>query len=361
MRFFSMLTSTLLIVCLFGEAFSWTSSGINPSVATRGVEKFTKDPSTALQNFLDGAGAIRFCDIGTTKYGRGLVATKDMVPGETAVKIPLSETILVEQNGEEESISDAWAGKLAQQLVKQQTTHNAYSKALPPPPPTPARGDWSIQAIETLECDKMLNDIQEAKDWRNQQWERYGQNDGALGDQQRFLDAIDLVSSRTIRCGSKFMLVPFVDMANHASRNEGGGYFSFCEHSEMVELRIGDRGVKAGEEVCLDYGDRTNEEWLMHYGFLPNRNAIESVMLSGGRRINWENVPSDDFGLQQECQMLLDESSTSLNEDRETLRRLENDGDITMVLALQYRIARKTLLSAVAGAKASSAFSSAFL
>lgn len=360
--------STLLVLCLLDKASSW-SSGSNPSVARRSVSKSdvaTIDPATALQEYLDKVGAIRFCAIGPTKYGRGLVAGRDMEPGETVLKIPLSETILVEQTiSEESSISDAWAGRLAEQLVEQQKKSTFYSEAIPPPPPTPARGDWSIEALRTLDNQDMLLDIQDAKDWRSQQWELFGATWGALGDEQRFLDAIDLVSSRTIRCGSKFMLVPFLDMANHASRNQGGGYFQLCDNNEMIELRIGDRGVRAGDEVCLDYGDRTNEEWLIHYGFLPDRNSVESVSLPKSRRkITWDDVNSNEASLKDECQEILDCYSTSLHDDIETLRQLEIDNthmDITMVLALQYRIARKTLLSAVAGAKTSSAFCSAFL
>ena len=375
--------SSCLVFCILGRVSSW-SSGVNPAVAARGVDKpaFEKetiavDPATALQEYLDGAGAIRFCDIGPTKYGRGLVARRDMQPGETVLRIPLSETILVEKSNSEPtlSISDAWAGRLAQKLVERQKqassdkTSDAYSDALPPPPPTPARGDWSVEALQTLDNIDMLREVDEAKDWRNQQWEVFGVSDGALGDQQRFFDAIDLVSSRTIRCGSKFMLVPFLDMANYASRDQGGGYYKLAKggnnDDEMIELKIGDRGVKAGGEVFLDYGNRKNEEWLIHYGFLPDRNTAESIILPlSNRTITWDDVKSDDESLKEECQTALDRSLTSVRDDIETLNQLEMDSknnDIVLGLALKYRIARKTLLSAVAGAKTSSAFSSAFL
>merc|ERR1712127_55611 len=115
--------------------------------------------------------------------------------------------------------------------------------------------------LQRLEDSEFVREIKIAKDWRNAQWEVFGVSNGALGDQQRFLDAIDLVSSRTIRCGSKFMLVPFLDMANYASRDQGGGFYTLAkgdDDDEFIELKIGDRGVKAGEEVFLDYGDRTN-------------------------------------------------------------------------------------------------------
>jgi hypothetical protein len=372
------------------EVSSW-SNRPNPAVATRGADKLTRDrdatmidPATALQEYIDRRGATRVCDIGPTKFGRGLVARRDMQPGETVLRIPLAETIVVEKSQCElsTSISDAWAGRLAQKLVERQSqavsdddtesisSTDTYSNALPPPPPTPSRGDWSVGALQTLDDKIILLEIEVARDWRNKQWETLGVSDGALGDQQRFLDALDLVSSRTIRCGSKFMLVPFLDMANYASRDQGGGYYTLAkgplgEDEEVIELKIGDRGVKAGDEVFLDYGDRTNEEWLIYYGFLPDRNSAEAVVLSAsGRTITWDDVNGNDETLKEECRDLLDLSPTTLGQDINTLNTLEEDeenNDVTMVLALKYRIARKTLLSAVAGAKTSSAFSSAFL
>ena len=102
---------------------------MNPTAVKKGLDKSTPgidaaivDPATALQEYLDVAGAVRFCDIGPTKYGRGLVARRDMQPGETVMRIPLSETILVEHSnsGKMPDISDIWAGKLAQKLVERQ-------------------------------------------------------------------------------------------------------------------------------------------------------------------------------------------------------------------------------------------------
>jgi hypothetical protein len=394
----SCLVAVSVCLVLLGEVSSW-SNAPNPAVETRGVGKVTRDndaiaidPATALQEYLDRAGATRFCDIGPTKYGRGLVARRDMQPGETVLRIPLTETIVVEKSRSSELLSptsitsDAWAGQLAQKLVERErlatSSHentaitDAYIDALPPPPPTPSRGDWSIEVLQTLDDDNLLLEIEVAKDWRNEQWEVFGVSEqGALGDQQRFLDALDLVSSRTIRCGSKFMLVPFLDMANYASRDQGGGYYELAKEGpngdddddeDIIILKIGDRGVKAGDEICLDYGDRTNEEWLMYYGFLPDRNSAETLVLPESRRmITWHDANRGDESLREECRVVLDCSTTTLSHDIETLNRLEmddeNNEDVTMLLALKYRIARKTLLSAVAGAKTSSAFSSAFL
>jgi hypothetical protein len=376
------------------DVFSWNITP-NPVVATinsadsisnsnvcGGVK--TIDTSLLLQDHLDRMGATRFCEIGETKFGRGLVATKDLKPGETVLRIPLSETIIVEteQSDQQGLIDDPWAVKLAMKLLQRQQSRkndnkdsSKYSDALPPPPPTPTRG-WSVQALQTLEDVDILQKIETQREWQDQQWKSIGEDltsdRTTPGDHQRFLDALDLVSSRTIRCGSKFMLVPFLDMANHASRDEGGGFYKIIDddgplgsRKKEIALKVGDRGVHVGDEVLLDYGDRNNDEWMLYYGFLPNRNSVESLILPESRRtITWDDVNGEDESLKEECRVVLNLSCTALQEDIDTLNKIEwnkKHKDFQMELALRYRIARKTLLSAVAGVKTSSAFSSAFL
>ena len=385
---------SFLVILQGVEVFSWNVAP-NPVIATTNAadssiiistcdEDKIISPSLLLQEHLDRMGATRFCEIGETKFGRGLVATKDLMPGETVLRIPLSETIIVEteQSDHQGLIDDPWAGKLAVKLLERQRRGNAnkdsskYSDALPLPPPTPTRG-WSVQALQTLEDVDTLQKIETQRKWQNQQWKTFGEDFTSEdkitpGDHQRFLDALDLVSSRTIRCGSKFMLVPFLDMANHASRDEGGGFYKIIDakgplgtRKKEIALKVGDRGINVGDEVLLDYGDRNNDEWLLYYGFLPNRNSAESLILPDSQRtITWDDVNGEDESLKDECKVVLSLSSTTLQEDIDTLNKLRRNkkhNDDQMELALNYRTARKTLLSAVAGVKTSSGFSSAFL
>ena len=385
---------SFLVILQGVEVFSWNVAP-NPVIATTNAadssiitstcdEDKIISPTLLLQEHLDRMGATRFCEIGETKFGRGLVATKDLMPGEIVLRIPLSETIIVEmeQSDHQGLIDDPWAGKLAVKLLERQRRGNAnkdsskYSDALPLPPPTPTRG-WSVQALQTLEDVDILQNIETQREWQNQQWKTFGEDftsedKTTPGDHQRFLDALDLVSSRTIRCGSKFMLVPFLDMANHASRDEGGGFYKIIDangplgtRKKEIALQVGDRGINVGDEVLLDYGDRNNDEWLLYYGFLPNRNSAESLILPDSQRtITWDDVNGEDESLKDECKVVLSLSSTTLQEDIDTLNKLKRNKkhtDDQMELALNYRIARKTLLSAVAGVKTSSGFSSAFL
>lgn len=130
-----------------------------------------------------------------------------------------------------------------------------------------------------------------------------------------------------------------------ASTDQGGGYYTLTEgqhgsdNEEMIELKIGDREVKAGGEVFLDYGDRNNEDWMMYYGFLPDRNSAESVVLPVSRcTITWDCVDSGDEDIENEGRILLDRSSTTLRYDIEALNDFEMDKiniNVTMALALK--------------------------
>ncbi|KAG7367317.1 SET methyltransferase domain containing protein [Nitzschia inconspicua] len=335
--------------------------------------------ASCLQDFVDQLGSVRHCEIGSTEYGRGLVATKDLEPGETILRIPLSATIQIDasQNGDDMKLDDSWAAALANKLMERlQSGSCPYVDSLPPPPPTPARGDWSTQALEALDDSDFLQEIEKAIQWRNRQCERYVMGRLCLDEDsssatqknpQLFMEALDLVSSRTIRCGDKFMLVPFLDMANHASQDQGGGYYQLENSPSLqdvtIALKAGNRGVQAGNEVFLDYGDRRNEEWLMYYGFLPDRNTAECVTLpESQQRITWSNVHMLDELYRGECRVLLNKGDTTLTDDIRSLKHIEalEERDAHFELALKYRISRKSLLSAAGGTKSSSALFSSF-
>ena len=303
-----------------------------------------------LQGFIDESGGRRSCQIGTSKHGvRGLLATSDLRPGEAVLQIPLS-CVLVEQDDGMES----WPGRLANQLINR-SKDCCYKASLPEPPCTPARGDWPASILDAFENPSFIDEINEAHEWRMSQYE---QHCGVQAKEQEFLNTLDLVCSRTIRIKNELMLVPLLDMANHASRNQGGGYFKKLESS--VCLMAGDRGVRNGEEVTLDYGDRRNEEWLIHYGFLPDRNAAETITLPQSKPVvSWDDVGTLNVELRQQCLEYLNESKSSLEEDLGLLHSPIDD--FRMVTAIKYRVDRKILLSAIAGEKAAnrlSAFSS---
>ncbi|KAG2484693.1 hypothetical protein HYH03_016522 [Edaphochlamys debaryana] len=63
------------------------------------------------------------------------------------------------------------------------------------------------------------------------------------------------------------LLVPLVDMANHAPACPH--YLSAYDGRRYLDLIAG-APIKAGQEVCYDYGDLRDDYAVAHYGFLPD-------------------------------------------------------------------------------------------
>lgn len=305
------------------------------------------DSSASLASLVDQSGGTRRCEIGETPRGRGLIATADVGPNEVALRIPKALALVEPDVG-----TSHWAGRMAMRILER--GDDDYSRCLPPPPWTPARGDWPEALLEEFQDEKFEANVDAAYFWRHEQAAVHCQSDD-------FLDALDLVSSRTIRVGDQLLLVPYLDMANHASADEGGGYYAYDDSRDEICLVTGNRKVCRGEEVLLDYGDRANADWIIHYGFLPNRNTADKVLLPDTRRtISWQDLPLTyaDPSVREECQAFLAKAPTTVPHDLELLRR--HRGDERFTLAVRYRIQRKILVAAAAGVQASRADTSAF-
>ena len=353
-----------------------------------------------LYNLIDttnNGGGIRHCEIGwittSTKDGhgysryRGLIVTKDMKPNECVLQIPMSiigvqttttTTTLTPKEGEEQNElsgihKDSWAGRLAYQLLNFDNDKSCiYKQSLPKPPSVPSsitrtHEGWSMDVLNEFQNPMFVDDIRNEQEWKYQQLQSQNiRPDVDDEHSQKFLDCLDLVCSRTIRTGRHtFQLVPLLDMANHACRKEGGGYYQLTSDGTAINLYVGERRLKKGDEMTLDYGIRTNEEWMLHYGFLPSRNTEgeQIVLLNKSKRIvvTWDDVGSrskrhndDDettLLLRQECYDLLHNKEihpTTLEEDIQLRRQQQQQQDYRLQMAINYRISRKILLSAIA-------------
>lgn len=302
----------------------------------------------ALERSLHAAGGRLLCRIGETpSRGRGLVATTDLAPGEVALRVPLSLALVEPDLGE----ADHWGGRLAERLLT--SGDQVYARTLPRPPPTPARGDWPDSIVKALQDPFCEAEVAAAWSWRQEQWALHGS-----GDKVAFLDALDLVCSRTVRCSDSLCLVPMLDMANHADAASGGGYY--IRDAGDVCLVVGSRGARRGDELTLDYGPRRNVEWLVYYGFVPERNVADEVVLPGSRRrVTWADLPVRDAALRDECRAAFEAAPTRLGSDHRILK--ETDLDYRLRLAIEYRVAQKMLLAAAAGLGAARPETTAFL
>jgi hypothetical protein len=110
-------------------------------------------------------------------------------------------------------------------------------------------------------------------------------------------------------------------------------------------------------------------QFALQYGFVPERNPHDGLavpLMSGGSaHVEWSSVATASQTVRDACAAHLAAMPTSLAYDVQMLRELQAresaaDDDDELCVALRYRIAKKQLLSAVSGAPAASAATSAF-
>lgn len=65
-------------------------------------------------------------------------------------------------------------------------------------------------------------------------------------------------------------LVPLIDFANFESADFKSASMLADGHSHQILLQMA-KSVSRGDEIFLNYGQRTNAEFLIHNGFVPTR------------------------------------------------------------------------------------------
>ncbi|KAL8896915.1 MAG: hypothetical protein Q9207_007478 [Kuettlingeria erythrocarpa] len=291
-------------------------------------------PSTALQTWA-GLNDVHLngVRIGQTSNDRGLgvIATTESLEGPAILMIVPSHLILSLENVWIHAKSDPHlkevldaVGEYSQTargailiFLLMQITHSAlagsdkigvanplteYVKFLPPKVPLPTF--WSPEekavavgtSLEAALGSKLrsldrefthLHDSTASIGWCQKHWWRVGS--GALSlDDWKQVDA--MYRSRALDLpGTGHAMVPYVDMANHASGDETVAlYDTDVDGNAILFLREG-KSLKPGDEVSITYGDEKGAcEMLFSYGF------IEGTMSSARELFLDLDIPDDD-------------------------------------------------------------------
>ena len=293
---------------------------------------------------IESKACILECNAGG---GRGLFAMERIESGEVVARVPLSATLRV--NGWDEE--DNWAGVLAEMVLTEQelgitSKYEPYLRlGLPNKAPlTPCR--WTKVELLQLQNNTFIEEIQRNSIWRQDQQRSFHGVRQSTDD--AYLTMLDLVCSRTLkgRDGSR-QLVPLIDIANHSPREAGGGEFKVDQHA--VYLLAGHGGIDTGQAVTLDYGGRTMEDFLLHYGFVPDRCRSDTLRIDQ-HSISWMDCSYQghaDLSIRKKCFEMLNSFPTTMEVDLHQLRSASLSEPFR--LALQYRLAKKSLLAAAAG------------
>ena len=103
-----------------------------------------------------------------------------------------------------------------------------------------------------------------------------------------FSATVRLVGSRCLclragAFGERRFLVPVLDMANHDGVSPSA-HFAFCDGgasggSGSIQL-VAARRISAGDAVTISYGEHTNAEFVLAYGFVPRDNPFDCEVVS---------------------------------------------------------------------------------
>ena len=268
---------------------------------------------------------LRHVRVAQTSSGRGLVATCPLAADEACLRIPYDLCAIEPEDGDSH-----WASRMASRVVRDdlEAVHKA---SLPGPPDVLTR--WPDESVDALGDPSLSSECDALYFWRDAQWAAHLERHPDDNDRDRYIDALDLVCSRTVRCGTNLVLAPLLDMANH--RPDGCSYK--CE-GDSVALYTS-RALAEGDEVSLDYGPRPNGEWLLHYGFLPSINEDDVQSLGGPFAVGWGDLPLLDADLIVEAREALDAVQGDVGMLDDPRRDMINE----------YRSQRRRLLQAACG------------
>ncbi|KAG2446144.1 hypothetical protein HXX76_000741 [Chlamydomonas incerta] len=255
---------------------------------------------------------------------RGLMCEEPIATGEVVLEVPL-RLALTDHPGDEESNQlmyegAPWSVRLACKLLRHKAAGasspwSAYVRVLPTQVPAPLEtfGWEDITGLRYPAAEEALH----AADWlRADAAEAAGeQATGGLGPED-FNWALSVVHSRTFANAAPGggvgvrMLVPLIDMMNHAGDEaQLGPGGEAPAGQEALALGLGGavvakdnvrwdllppgrsgtggwamavsatRPLATGQELMLSYGERSNDDFFIHYGFVPRANPHDDAVL----------------------------------------------------------------------------------
>ena len=202
--------------------------------------------------------------VGETEYGRGLVATKTLVPGTVLMRVPLSACIV---------------GSSCRDLTLKLTPE--YVKHLPE--------DYSHFPVFWESVNPRFAPMVEAR--RKQLLDE-------CPDWDNYAPLRCLVGSRNFAKGNQKVLVPEAELLNHSVRPN----IHWCWEGDEFVMRVISRVAK-GDELLDSYGKKQGYYEMLYYGFVSNPMTIVD-----GQVVTLESHPFTDLPLfRRRLQALRDE------------------------------------------------------
>jgi hypothetical protein len=277
-------------------------------------------------------------EITNESSGRGLLARRDVSDGDELIRIPLTLCLTRESARNalgEDALTDGMNEYLAMacQLIHEKyvlgdkSFYKPYMDVLPEVNEVNPTFAWPDEDLAFLDGSPVIAATKSLQMKLQREFEALlGGPDGLI---QKFPDrfpaehftyqnwewAFIMLFSRAIRLrslkqGEALALVPYADLINHSPFSgayidaQENGDWLFKSGTEEIIL-YADRGYKRMEQIYISYGQKSNAELLLLYGFAVERNPFNSVDVTVSiaprtasfvKELNDDDIPVDPLG-----------------------------------------------------------------
>ncbi|KAF6264965.1 hypothetical protein COO60DRAFT_1634018 [Scenedesmus sp. NREL 46B-D3] len=226
---------------------------------------------------------------------RGVIAVEDIPAGLQLLRVPLRLAItdVMEEQEKQQLVGQGalWQNRLVAKLLQQ---------ALPSAVPS-ALESFSAADAEAVQLPAAAAAICGHADKMAASWQSCRPDSIGGADLQTYRWAHSVVMSRTFGNAAQSggigvrMLVPLIDMLNHAGDETGGLLSDPATAKDNVRWDVvspdyspsicwemvlsATQAIPADAPLLLSYFEGSNDEFLLHYGFVPPSNPHDTVQL----------------------------------------------------------------------------------
>lgn len=281
------------------------ASSRDASTARAVSTEVVKVENAFVDALLDVLGANERVACATRADGvRGLFAKTSMSRNDPVLEIPLAEFGILDDPSERTT----WSRQLGRALVDVHRRSRASDPGLTETMKTYAmtlpkfggeaiglanNPDVASALADAWDCREAASDMQTFREQISNSYEQELALDPTLReDEWRW--ALSMVHSRTFRIEDEYgrratrrALIAAADLLNHSSvRGEVNCDWSANDDYFVVTTT---RDVRAGEELCISYGEQCDRHFALFYGFLPSQNPFNRVKLffNGREALDW--------------------------------------------------------------------------
>lgn len=249
-------------------------------------------------------------EITNESSGRGLLARRDINDGDNLLKVPI-KLCLTKSSAREALGKDVLPREINEYLaVACQLIHERYVMGeesfwkpyidvLPETDEVNPTFTWSDEDLSFLNGSPVIAATKSLQMKLQREYDALlGGEDGLCNKYpdrfpkehftyENWIWAFTMLFSRAIRLrslkeGETLSMVPYADLINHSPFSQAyidareGGDWLFSSGEEEVIL-YADRGYRRMEQIYISYGQKSNAELLLLYGFAVERNPYNSV------------------------------------------------------------------------------------